>query len=362
MKNYNELHMENTADIEIEETNMKRKHPAIVAVDFDGTLCANAWPEIGAPNESLINHLIYRQAEEGIKLILWTCRAGEKLEAAVMWCRDRYLEFDAVNENLPEIVDAFDSDSRKIFANEYLDDRSTTYFNLPFGESSWAAQEVEMACNCENPDRVPGKFDYGCNCYESALKAYKSLENDGHSCFSVSITKQILNRIVDGKPLTPIEDKDEVWSDRIKRGNNRTTYQCKRMSSLFKDVYDDGSIKYFDVNNNVAVNIFNHKDTFSSGLAQKVIDEMFPVQMPYRPADKPYQVFMEDFLKDVKNGDFDTVGIHYVIKPNGEQVRVDRYFKEDSKSATWNEINADEYFERKLNAEKNKEDDKNGAV
>lgn len=31
--------------------------PNIIAVDFDGTLCENKWPEIGMPNEELIEYL-----------------------------------------------------------------------------------------------------------------------------------------------------------------------------------------------------------------------------------------------------------------------------------------------------------------
>lgn len=78
--------------------------------------------------------------------------------------------------------------------------------------SDWAKREVELACKRENPNKKPGEFDYGCACYESALKALNSLAEDGHSGFSMSITKQILNRLIDGKPLTPIEDTDDVWN------------------------------------------------------------------------------------------------------------------------------------------------------
>ena len=30
----------------------------IIAVDFDGTLCENKWPEIGEPNTELISYLL----------------------------------------------------------------------------------------------------------------------------------------------------------------------------------------------------------------------------------------------------------------------------------------------------------------
>lgn len=102
----------------------RRKLPGnIIAVDFDGTLCASAYPDIGAPNIPLIDLLIARR-RNGCRVLLWTCRAGEQLEAAVVWCRMFGLEFDAVNENLPEINELFGGDVRKIYADVYLDDKS----------------------------------------------------------------------------------------------------------------------------------------------------------------------------------------------------------------------------------------------
>lgn len=95
----------------------------IIAVDFDGTLCENKWPEIGEPRYGIIMYL-KKEQKNGAKLILWTCRVGEMLENAVKWCAEHGLIFDAVNENLPEIVASFGTDTRKIFANEYIDDRN----------------------------------------------------------------------------------------------------------------------------------------------------------------------------------------------------------------------------------------------
>ena len=95
----------------------------IIAVDFDGTLCENKWPEIGEPNKELIAYLKKRQ-EAGDKLILWTCRVGEVRDAAVAWSAEQGLIFDAVNENLPEVLEWMGGDTRKIFANEYIDDRN----------------------------------------------------------------------------------------------------------------------------------------------------------------------------------------------------------------------------------------------
>ena len=99
----------------------------IITVDFDGTLCKNKWPEIGEPNTKLIEHLIMMQSMYEIRLILWTCRVGEMLDNAIAWCLEQGLKFDAVNENLPDIVEKFGSDTRKIFANQYINDQNFWY-------------------------------------------------------------------------------------------------------------------------------------------------------------------------------------------------------------------------------------------
>lgn len=95
----------------------------VIAVDFDGTLCENAWPEIGKPKIGVITRLFLEQ-QYSAKLILWTCRTNEKLKEAVKWCEKYNLHFDAVNENLPEIIDSFGGDNRKIYADEYWDDKA----------------------------------------------------------------------------------------------------------------------------------------------------------------------------------------------------------------------------------------------
>lgn len=93
----------------------------IIAVDFDNTLFFTNWPDIVLPNWVMINR-VKEEKSKGSKIILWTCRSGKYLEDAVEACRLVGLEFDAVNENLPEILETFENDCRKIFANEYWDD------------------------------------------------------------------------------------------------------------------------------------------------------------------------------------------------------------------------------------------------
>lgn len=96
----------------------------IIAVDFDGTLDRNEWPRIGEPNMGLIDLLARLRAAHKAYVILWTCREGENLTEAVEACREWGLEFDAVNDNLPFISESFGGNSRKIFANYYIDDKA----------------------------------------------------------------------------------------------------------------------------------------------------------------------------------------------------------------------------------------------
>lgn len=105
----------------------------VVAVDFDGCLCANAYPEIGKPCWPVINAAKQRRAE-GWALILWTSRGGADLTAALAACKAWGLEFDAVNENLPEWRDTFGNDARKIGATEYWDDKAVFMPGLALGD------------------------------------------------------------------------------------------------------------------------------------------------------------------------------------------------------------------------------------
>ena len=95
----------------------------IIAVDFDGTLCEDCYPEIGKPNRVLIEALI-KKRKYGDKLILWTCREEEFLEEAVAWCKTQGLFFDALNDNLEEVKQKYRHNSRKITADVYVDDKA----------------------------------------------------------------------------------------------------------------------------------------------------------------------------------------------------------------------------------------------
>lgn len=94
-----------------------------IAVDFDGTIVQNRYPEIGSEIPYAIRTLKMLQ-EDGHHLILWTCREGEERDAAVQWCLKRGLEFYAVNLDFPEENEKENvSYSRKLKADMFIDDR-----------------------------------------------------------------------------------------------------------------------------------------------------------------------------------------------------------------------------------------------
>lgn len=58
-----------------------------------------------------------------------------------------------------------------------------------------------------------------------------------------------------------------------------------------------------------------------------------------------YKVFVEEFLVDSRNGDFDTFEIIKMVDDTNNTVEIHRYFKEvDSQ---WVEISKEEYEDRK---------------
>lgn len=106
------------------KTDNKPLFPKILAVDFDGTIVEDQFPLLGEPSLVVVD-TIKEYQKAGWKVILWTCRTDAQLKEAVDFCETELdLHFDAVNQNLPEIQAYYGGDTRKVFADLYLDDRS----------------------------------------------------------------------------------------------------------------------------------------------------------------------------------------------------------------------------------------------
>ena len=95
----------------------------VIAVDFDGTIVEHKYPAIGRelPFATETLRMLIRDRH---KLILWSVREGALLDEAVEWCRERGVEFYAVNRDYPEERREHETFSRKLKADLFIDDRN----------------------------------------------------------------------------------------------------------------------------------------------------------------------------------------------------------------------------------------------
>lgn len=132
---------------------MKFTEHLIIAVDFDGTIVEDSYPQIGKPMMFAFETLTKLQ-EKGHRLILWTYRSGSRLDEAVSFCEENGVHFYAVNKSFPE-EDFNDTMSRKIHADLFIDDRNIGGF-LGWGEI------YQMLTNAKAPipEKKKSLFDF----------------------------------------------------------------------------------------------------------------------------------------------------------------------------------------------------------
>lgn len=95
----------------------------IIAIDFDGTLCEQAYPAIGRAMLGAKKSLTELH-ERGHYLIIWTCRTGDLLVDAVNWLQAEGIPFDRINDHNPENLARYGDGGKKIYADVYIDDRN----------------------------------------------------------------------------------------------------------------------------------------------------------------------------------------------------------------------------------------------
>ena len=96
----------------------------VIALDFDGTIVEHKYPAIGE-EIPFATETIRMLIAERHKVILWSVREGKLLDEAVNWCRERGIEFYAVNRDYPEETMTNNNHfSRKLKADLFIDDRN----------------------------------------------------------------------------------------------------------------------------------------------------------------------------------------------------------------------------------------------
>ena len=210
----------------------------------------------------------------------------------------------------------------------------------------WAKREVELAKNEALKSGADNcSAHYICECLNSALKAFNSLCEDGHSGASMEQTLMFLQRLVRRLPLTPI-DEDTTWVKSNVSESGIVTYQCARMSGLFKDVDREGNITYTDVHRVVCVNKDDvQAPVWYNGFVSRIVNSIYPIKFPYYPSSDPIIAYVSEHTTSLKE-DFDTICIDSVKLNNGETVDVKRFFKEDTNGNSWVEIDEQEYNSR----------------
>ena len=110
---------------------MISKDKLLIAVDFDGTIVEDAYPNIGKA-QIFAFETMKRLQNDGHRLILWTYRSGIKLKEAVDFCSKNGIEFYAINNSFPN-EEYSTKESRKIGADLFIDDRNIGGF-IGWGE------------------------------------------------------------------------------------------------------------------------------------------------------------------------------------------------------------------------------------
>ena len=139
----------------------------VIAVDFDGTIVEHKYPAIGRelPFATETLRMLIRDRH---KLILWSVREGRLLDEAVEWCRERGVEFYAVNRDYPEESREHDSFSRKLKADQFIDDRNigglpdwSTIYQMVRDRSTWEEVLEQRNSSFEQTEAPKRKKKWG---------------------------------------------------------------------------------------------------------------------------------------------------------------------------------------------------------
>ncbi len=101
----------------------------ILAVDFDGTICTDAYPRVGRLR-MFARPTLRLAARLGCTIVLWTCREGT-LDEALAALRAWGVPYHYVNANTPERIEQYGGDCRKVSADLIIDDRAAGWWCWP---------------------------------------------------------------------------------------------------------------------------------------------------------------------------------------------------------------------------------------
>lgn len=185
------------------------------------------------------------------------------------------------------------------------------------------------------------------DCYEFVC----ALRADNLDESYIALAKNIMIRLLETKPLTPVGDVDEEW---IQIAPYK--YVNERLPGFFKkvDEMNTDNVTYH-YNERVICHDIVTNQFYGFGLANRVIDEMFPITVPYYPYGqyivkvsecRAHSLIRENDTKP----DFNVVAIHSVIRPDYGPYDINRFFREPKDGekpnyGSWVEIDATEFMD-----------------
>lgn len=95
----------------------------IIAIDFDGVIVTDCFPEIGTPLIDMPG-VMNRLYNKGHILIINTCRSGKYAGEAKTALHEMNIPYHYFNENCPKRTAEYGQDCRKISADLYIDDKN----------------------------------------------------------------------------------------------------------------------------------------------------------------------------------------------------------------------------------------------
>lgn len=145
----------------------------IIAIDFDGTIVEDNYPEIGKLKQNA-DLIIQELKKDGHFIIIWTCRANKSLQEAVDFLRKNQIPFDSVNSHEPQNILSYGVGAVKVYADVYIDNNQVG--GLPRWDDIYHfihQKQGEMECDkvredCNDFGKSPCGLSEGADMYDSS--------------------------------------------------------------------------------------------------------------------------------------------------------------------------------------------------
>lgn len=229
---------------------------------------------------------------------------------------------------------------------------------MEFDLKKWAQEELRIAIETEEKSQGENS-EKDTKRANDILKALETAEG----CYEVildsraprSLVSQMLSQLMNGQPLSPIYDTDDIWELDENQPEYGIKYVCKRLPTLTKLVTkDEGGeekVEYNDLGRYYCFDLAHSNRPFTGGLGGAVLNALEPITFPYYPIGK-YSIFTERLraYQDISEDDVDTIGILRIRYPTSQIFTVEKYFKLTPDKEKWVETDRADYQARRRKA------------